>query len=59
MSEATKCDRCGTYIDKSTSDMPRIAYCYDIKSERFSISLCYECYDRFLKEYGLKGGSID
>lgn len=55
MSEATKCDRCGEYIDKSVNDMPRILYTKRIVSERHQISLCHDCYNKFLNEF-VNGG---
>ena len=55
MSEATKCDRCGEYTDKPVNDMPRILYAKHRVSERNYISLCHDCYNKFLNEF-VNGG---
>lgn len=54
--KVTKCDICGAYVDKTPDEMPAIMY-GSVKEDWFQskqITPCYNCYAKFLKEFGLK-----
>ena len=56
-----KCDVCGKYIDKSPDDMPVIqhSYCRSAYHSVREVQPCYECYSKFLDEFGLKEDDND
>ena len=54
--KVTKCDICGAYVDKAPDEMPVIqySYCRSAYHSARDIQPCYECYSKFLDEFGLK-----
>lgn len=44
---ATKCDICGTYVDRHPDDMPYVRFGYD-SEDLHERSVCYECYSNVL-----------
>ena len=48
MSEATTCDRCGTFVERPVNSCPLIEYSPSILHGRRKVSLCSECYGHFI-----------
>lgn len=50
--EVTKCDRCGSYVDKRAGEIPTIIYSGSYnqykRGDLTCKNICYECYNRFL-----------
>lgn len=45
---ATKCDRCGKYIDESEESLPYIKYAKSLTNSSYvRKSICQECYSSF------------
>lgn len=55
----TKCDICGTYVDKHPDYMPYVHFGYDDEDEPFERDVCYACYSDILDMFHIDHNKED